>query len=539
MRKPLRPNRGGQRVASLKNVPAPTGGWDAVSALEDMPADRAIVLDNWFPTPGDVRVRRGSKRHATGTAGNPVESLMVYNGVSSSKMFAAYNGSIVNVTASGTMATADLTGLSSDRWQSVNFTTTGGHFLWICNGEDAPRHYNGTAWATPSLTVSTFSASDIINVNAHKGRLWVVYKNSTVAGYLATGAIAGTVTDFELGGNLTKGGYLVAMGTFTRDGGAGEDDLAVFISSEGQVVIYAGTDPANAATWSKVGVFDLGSPIGRRCFAKVGGDLALVCVDGVLPLSLALQQDRGAAANIALTKNINNAMNEAARSYRTNFGWELTPYAAGTMAVLNVPISEGATQHQYVMNTLTGAWCRFKGMDANCWAVMDDELYFGGNDGDVNQADTSGSDSGSDIDAVGQGAYNYYEKGGLKQWLMVQPMLTTDTDSRPAIGLSTDFKDNASLGTPSVAGSVSAVFDVAVFDSDSFAVDGRSSADWTSISGIGQCGSLHFRASTGAVGVALWGSAEWGGEDWSTGSVGDVVMRLNGFTVTYERGGFL
>lgn len=521
MRKPLRQRAVPQaQTAQGSSIPAPVGGWDAVSPIADMPQDRAIVLENWFPSTGDVRVRRGHKSHATGVGAGVVESLMPYNGTTAvtSKLFAAAGGEIYDVTAAAA-ASSVVSGLSNNRWQHVNFTTSGGTFLVICNGADDVRHYNGSVWATPVIT--GISSSDCINVNGHKNRLWFVLKQSTKAAYLPTGSVAGVAATFELGGLFTKGGYLVAMATWTKDGGRGEDDLAVFISSEGQCAVYTGTDPASADTWALTGVFDLGSPLGYRCFTKVAGDLALVNIDGVLPISKALVTDRGAAAGVAITKNINNAMNEVARSFSENFGWELTPYAKGTMAILNVPIQEGETQHQYVMNTLTGAWCKFTGMNANCWAVYLNNLYFGGNNGEVMQADTVGADDGETITAIGQGAYNYYKsKGRLKQWKMVQPLLTVDSDSRPAIGISTDFRDNATLGTPTVAQTASALYDEAIYDTDIYAIEGRSVTDWTGISGVGQCASIHFRASTDSA-------------------AGEVVMRLNGFNVTHEAGGIL
>lgn len=541
-RQPLRANSVRVKLADPMPVPPPVGGWDAISSLQDMPPDRAVVLDNWFPSTSDVRVRGGNQIHAGGMGGSVVESLLIYNGATSatSKMFAAANSTIYDVTTAG-QGTSSVTSLANNRWQWTNFSTSGGHYLWICNGADAPQHYDGSSWATPSLTVTTFSAADIINVNAHKNRLWFVFKNSMTAGYLPVNSIAGTITNFPLGAIFTKGGFLVAMATWTKDAGNGEDDYAVFLSSEGQAAVYQGTDPSDATLWSLVGTFDLGPPIGYRCITKVAGDLALVNIDGVLPLSKALIQDRGAAAKIAITANINNAMNEAARSYKSNFGWQLMPYPRGTYVLLNVPIQEGQTQHQYVMNTLTGAWCRFTNQNANCWAVFRDNLYFGSNEGTVNQADTTGLDLSTPVDAIGQTAYNYFKPyGGLKQWTMLQPLLTTDSDARPFIGISTDFKDNAVLGTPSSASTISALYDSAIWDTDVYAVENRSVADWSTISGIGQCASLHFRSRTGrGTGVGIWGVDNWGAGYWSYPISGEVVMRLNGFNALYNHGGVL
>ncbi|HYE86630.1 MAG TPA: hypothetical protein VEA16_09760 [Vicinamibacterales bacterium] len=541
MLSPGRRNRQRRAVAQGASLPAPTGGWDAVNSLSDMPEDRAVVLDNWFPHPDDVVVRRGSQIHATGLGSGVVDSLLVYHGATnaSSKMFGCANSRIYDVTSEGG-ASASVTGLSNNRWQSTNFTLSSGtHYLWACNGADDPRAYNGSSWVTPSI--SGITASDAINVNVHKNRLWLVLRDSMKAAYLNTDAFQGTATPFNLGSVMGKGGFLVSMGTWTQDAGNGPDDYAVFVSSRGQAAIYQGTDPSSASTWSLVGVFDLGAPIGRRCLTKVAGDLALVNIDGVLPLSKALGVDRGAVAQVAITANINNAMNDAARSYKDNFGWELCPYPKGTMALLNVPLIEGQEQHQYVMNTLTGAWCRFKGMDANCWAVFRDNLYFGGNEGLVWQADTTALDGIEPIDAIGQQAYNYFRsKGQLKRFTAVQPMLTTDSASRPAIGISTDFKDNATLGTPSSSAISAALYDSAVWDTDTYPVESRSITDWTTLSGTGQCASIHFRARTGReTGLSVWGEAQWGVDSWSASTAGEVEVKLNGFNVIYERGGFL
>lgn len=541
IRKPRRQNPRKGQVSDGKSIPPPVGGWDAISPLAAMEPDRAIVLDNWIPRPGYIEVRRGHKIHAGGLGGEVVDTLMVYHGATSasSKLFAATNGTIFDVSSSD--ATASVTGLSNNRWQYINFTTSGGKFLWCCNGIDNPRHYNGATWTDIGSSLTGVTPTDIVNVNGHKNRIWVILKDSTKAGYLETGSVTGAVTTFELGGLFTKGGHLVAMGTWTRDGGSGEDDFAVFISSRGQVAVYAGTDPSSSSTWSLVGVFDLGAPIGRRCFTKVAGDLALINIDGILPLSRALETDPGAAPEIAITKNINDAMNRAARSYKDNFGWELTPYHKATLALLNVPIQEGQTQHQYVMNTLTGAWCRFIGMNANCWAVFRDNIYFGGNDGIVFQADTTSIDVATPIDAVGQTAYNYFgSRGQQKDFKLIQPLVTTDSSTGVSIGLSTDFKDNASLSTPTAAAIETALYDTAVYDTDIYPVEQRNSANWSAIPGIGYCGSVHFRARTGdESGIAKWGVAKWGADTWVSTPSGEIILQVNGFNTIFERGGMM
>ena len=516
----LRPNRSRKRVSVGAAAPSPIEGWDAISALSDMDPKRAPVLDNWFPQPGYVEVRKGYATHATGvgTSSTPVQTLLTYNALTSAnnKLFAIAAGTIYDATAAATASATSVTGLSSSRWRGVNYTTSAGvEYLWICNGLDAPRHYDGTTWATPAITGVT--ASEIINVAVHKKYIWGVLSGSMDACYLPLDSIAGAANKFPLGSVMGKGGYLVAIGTWTLDGGAGPDDYICFISSRGQVAIYSGTNPAS--DFLLTGVFNIAAPIGHNCLTKVASDLAIITIDGVLPLSRAITKDRGADVAIALTARINNAMNVAAQSYKGNFGWELTPFSKGTMALLNVPVAENVTAHQYVINTLTGAWCRFTGWNVNCFAVLNDKLYAGTNVGTVIEAWRGSIDGSTQIDAVGQCAYNYFGKPGIdKRFTALQPLITTDQSVTPALGISTDFRDNASVSTPSASSTASALYDSAIYDTDVYAVEGRTSADWTTVSGFGQSASLHFRASASAS--------------------GGVTIKLNGFHIVYETGEF-
>lgn len=515
----LKANQRRARVAVGRSVPAPVEGWDAVSPLASMDPLRAVVLDNWFPQAGYVEIRKGYTSHSTGMGSStPVQTLMVYNGLTAAanKMFGIAGGTIYDCSSAAAASSVGITSLSSSRWQYVNFTTAAGvAYLWCCSGADAPRHYNGSAWASPSITGVT--GTDIINVNVHKNRIWGILTGGMDACYFPTDSVAGAGTKFPLGRIMSKGGFLVAMGTWTRDGGSGPDDLAVFVSSKGQVAIFQGTDPA--ADWTHLGTFDLAPPLGYRCLVKTGGDMALITQEGVLPLSKALPIDQAAEKAIAMTQRINNAMNIAARSYGSNFGWQLVPYPKGSMVILNVPISENSEAHQYVMNSLTGAWCRFKGWNANCFAVYNDALYFGSNVGVVYKADNGGKDGTSTIDAIGQTAYNYFKQFGIsKDFTALQPLITTDIGFAPALGISTDFKSNESLGTPTTSSNTGAVYGTAVYGTDVYAVSSGASADWTTVGGIGQCASIHFRAQSSATTAP--------------------TIEVNGFNITYQAGEF-
>lgn len=509
------------RLPKAEKMPIPTGGLDAISPLTSMPPDRAIVLDNWFPQLRWIELRRGHVEHCDTGTGEPVETVMPYNAPlgSTDRQFAASDGSIFDVTTS--VASEDVTGLTNNRWQWVNFATSGANFLLLANGDDPMQYYDGSSWG--EQTITGVSSASIIHLNVFKNRVWMVEKDSLDAWFLKPDSFQGVATRFPLGGVLQLGGYLMAVATWALDGGDGPDDRIAFISSKGEVAVYAGTDPTNAATWGLQGVYMIGAPIGRRCYLKIGGDIAVVCMDGVVPLSKAMVVERGAALTVSITANIQPLLNEDARNFRDVFGWQLTSYPLGTMAILNVPSLVNEVSKQYVMNTISGSWCRFTGMNANCWNIFQELLYFGGNDGRVMLADSGGSDDGEPISADVQSAFVEFGSPALKHFHMVRPFIISDGDVAPGIGINVDYRNTAEVVATPTTIADTAEWDIAEWDVDVWPVEENLVANWLGVATmVGNAASIR-------MAVAASG----------TGGEGDVILRVIAFQILYTEGAFI
>jgi hypothetical protein len=537
LRQPVGRKKSRQRTVKSTTVPAPVAGWDAKNPLASMPPLAAVQLKNWFPQPGWVEVRRGFKVHSS-SIGNEVETLATWHGPAASAMFAAAGGSIWSVTANAAATESYAASATNDRWQWCQHTTSAGSFLVMVNGADAPIHYNGSVWAEPTITGIT--ASDAVGVISHKKRLWFVLTGTTKGAYLGTEAVAGAASEFQFGSLFTRGGYLMALATWTRDGGSGADDYLVAVSSRGQVAVYQGTDPSSASTWSLVGVFDVPSPIGRRCFTRYGADLLLITLEGVFPLSQLLSVDQSQASRVAITDNIAPKFNDAARSYGSNFGWEVCTYAKGTRLIVNVPTSELSAAMQYVMNTITGGWCEFDSHNANCWVVYNDNLYFGGN-GVVYQADTGSADVDAPITAIGQAAYNAFGGANTKRFSMIRPLVTVSATNRPSVGISTDFIETQAMSSIAPAtGASAAAWDSAIWDSSEWSGTDQEVNDWANAVGLGTFGSVKFQAQTGiSSGGGAWGIGLWGDMLWGSRGRSDETMRIQGFVLLYESGEYI
>ncbi len=469
------------------SVPAPVGGWNARDGLPEMGATDAVYLTNFFPSTTDVMLRNGYLQYATGLVGQ-VETLFSYAGGAAKKLFGVSNGSFYDVTAGGAVGAPAVTGQTNSRWQYVNNATAAGNYLQTINGADKMQVYDGTTWHADGTgapyDITGVDSRNLSNINVHKFRVWFTQKNTLKAWYLPTGAIGGAATAFDLSGTAMMGGYLVAMYTWTIDAGYGVDDLAVFLTSQGEVIVYRGTDPATANTWALVGIWRIGTPIGMRPCIKFSGDLLIICQDGVYPMSGALQSSR-TNPKIALTDKIQYAVSAAISSYGSNFGWQLLQFPKENMLFLNVPIQEGMNQQQYVMNTINKSWCNFTGWNANCWELFNENPMFGGN-GFVGIAWSGYSDADTNISGDGLQAFSYYNSPGqLKRVTMIRPTLFTDGTPAAYANVNVDFDLSDTTAPLAFTGSVYGLWDVGLWDSAIWGGDLNVSRQWQGATGLG------------------------------------------------------
>jgi len=159
MLKPLRPksqdNRG--QVADVKPIVAPTMGWYVGENLASPPPKTAYYLQNVFCQLDYIRVRGGSQSWATGMPSANVSTLMPYNSAANSKMFAACNNAIYDVSNTGAVGAASVTGLTGVNFQFTQFTGLGGSYLIAVNGIDGVQRFDGTGWNRQWVVTGTIS----------------------------------------------------------------------------------------------------------------------------------------------------------------------------------------------------------------------------------------------------------------------------------------------------------------------------------------------------------------------------------------------
>jgi hypothetical protein len=417
------------REAQVKTFPAPVSGWIANQSLLTPNArkpDGSVVmgsslLENWFPTATGIRMRGGSNLFATiGDETDSVTSLFSYVNGNNKKLFASTSGAIYDISAPAAPGDSYLVDdlgnilvddhgnfilgvksipagpavdlLAGGEWSVEQFATSGGTFLRAVNGVDTPIVFDGTSWAvTPAIT--GVDPTTLSFVFASKSRLWFIQKDTLNIWYLPVNSIGGLAVLLPLGGVFSLGGSLIFGGTWSVESGDGPSEQTVFATSEGEVAAYRGSDPSDATTWSKVGVYRVGKPLGPKAFIRAGGDLVISTSIGLIPLSTAFVRDVAALAAVAVSYTIDDQWNKAVAA-RSNTPWHAELWTAKQMMLVAPPNNVGEVPQLFVTNARTGAWASFTGWNVLCTRTFQDRMFFGSDSGKIVEAEVTGSDQG-------------------------------------------------------------------------------------------------------------------------------------------------
>ncbi len=492
------------QIVKAASLPAPTSGLNSRDPLAVMEMVYAIQLTNFVCTPSGVAVREGYREWASGMPGI-VRSLMAYNTLATvnSKMFAYSSGNIYDITSAGVVGTPAVTGLDGTFLEHTNFLSAGGQYLIVCNGTDAVHHFDGSNWvawtnvapAAPSTPgqISGVNPALLRGVISHQRRLWFIEEGSTKAWYFPVNSVGGQAVQFDFGPLFPRGGRLKALGTWSIDGGTGMQNQLVAVSEFGDIVIYEGTDPSSSTTWRIAGVWQAGAPINNRCLMDYGSDLLYLSQDGLIPLGTYLKVEQ---SKVAITDVIRPTISMLVATQGGLQGWQLHSVYAKNLIIINVPQANPANNLQLVLNTVTGGWTLWEGVEAQQWLTFGTNNYFAGTNGKVwlafrgyqDKTDSNGANGQSYI-ASCQQAFSYFEDRARNKRCVMARMnvLSASENPRLMIGVNTDFNvqyyDTITQGAPTG----SAIWNTSLWDQATWSGGLNNFTAWQTVSGVGYC----------------------------------------------------
>lgn len=494
LRRPVQP------VARPYTFPVATGGWNAIDALDAMEPNEAVTLINWFPETTYNRLRRGYTEHCYIGAADSITALAAYNGVSDD-LLAFADDTWYDVTTSTPATVA--TGFTAATWDTTNYATAGGQYLIAVNGADTPQIYDGATMVAAVNTIGGApSTLDFHRVTIYNQRVYYAQVGTLKVWYLPVGQFQGALTEFDLGPLCAKGGSIAKIATWTRDNAsAGANEMFVVVTTEGEVLVYTGDYPGGA--WQISARFAIGQPVaGPDSVVRLGPDCIIMCEDGFQPMAHYLQLGQSQAQAVAISRKIGNAVTAAVNAQKTAAGWSGLLYPAGNMLIFNIP-QGGGVYYQYVVNTLTGAWCEWRGQNAQCWALFGTSPYFGSAGGRVFRADSGTSDAGADIVAEYRGSYQDIGRSGAqKVVMMAKPTFQTNGPLTVAFGVDVDF-NNTNLTAPVSSLSTGTLWGSGTWGVSLWASGFTIQDQWISVSGIGDVMAPHMIILTNSISCNL------------------------------------
>ena len=251
---------------------------------------------------------------------------------------------------------------------------------------------DNAAWITGPAGTLVENGHGLTYVWKYRSRLFFIEGGTFNAWCLPVNAIGGSLIQIPLSGAAKRGGSLLFGTSWSSDSGDGTDDKCIFATDQGEVLVFAGTDPTSATNWKQEGRYDISKPLGKNGHQQLGGDILVITVDGIVPLSAAVNKDVSALSLAAITYNIEPMW---MREFKTKDAhpWTLAKWDEGDALFVNFPGGKTLkTQTVGVSNLHTGAWTRYTGWDAMCFMRLRGSIFFGTQDGKIMQIDSTGFD---------------------------------------------------------------------------------------------------------------------------------------------------
>ena len=418
---------------------APIQGLNARDSIDAMDPLYAITMDNYIPLDSKIQLRPGFSKHANFSEIGEIYGLAAYRKPNSNRFIAICEGKAYNITSGiNPIELGTITG--NVECQKVQYKDR----LFFVNGSSTPKVFyiddnNESHFEDWGFSGANLADTKIINAAVSKEFLWFVERGSMKAWHASqAGNVSGTLNSFDLSQISKYGGELIAVADWTVDGGQGIDDLTVFITSEGEIFVYSGSNPNNASSWELKGSYKMSKPIGYNCLMPYQGDIVIISEDGYIPLSRALALGASGQSNYAFSDNIRGLVLERTAYGRNHTGWQGIIYTKRGYGIFNVPVNNSFEQH--VINVNTGAWCRFTGINSRCWCEFEGNLYFAAPKV-VYKFDNSMSDDGLEINGHIEQAYNNFGTNALKRIPLLNPKTKCTNNYNLVIYTNMDFEN--------------------------------------------------------------------------------------------------
>lgn len=539
--KPIQRGKVRTMTASTKTnakvvMPPPVGGLDWISPLATMAPKNAQVLDNFIARPQGVELRGGWQDLLDATLEGSPNTLMSHPtpGNALDKLFAAVGNKVWDLTPTtdplnyGAPVEALTVPVTHAYWSWANYSLKTEKYLCaVAQGAGYYTYDVTDGWVEREIT--GVEHKEFRTVTTWKQRLWFTQANSSEVFYLGIGEVlGGEAKFFDYGPMLKRGGFVRAITSWTMDGGDGADDYQLIFGSEGDVLIYKGTDPENPETYALVGDWYMGKfPRGDRFFTPYGGDVLVLSDLGLTSMQMLVTGNASAVGEQNPIINKIQARVSARVSETLDTGnWEVRLIPWLDVLLISAPKTKGGRYEHYCLGLTSKGWSTISGMPILTGVMHNRIFYFGTPDGRVAHGfDVEGDGMYTGDPEFGSGQMvqgrvtsaftDFSQSANLKRFLLARPIFQASKPPSMKARMKLDYALGARLAATGSDAAEIALWDSAIWDQ----------AYWTGTGNV-------YHVLIGVLGVGYLGALEMV-------VVGERGLIYNGAHLTAEIGGML
>ena len=481
----------GRPSAKVAHFVAPVKGLSYFAELNETDPLLASILVNWTVEEDCIRVRPGYIKMGEIAGNPPISTIIPYHGDLERLAFASgsklYNSSGAEIAS----------GFGGDDWAWTAHTDLGDtDYTVMVNGFAGVVSWDGITFTTETVTAPTgetwINPLKFDKVISHMNRLWFADSENLAVYYLPLQQKSGEVAMIPFNALFKRGGKIRAIFTWTMDGGRGMDDQIAIFTSNGEVAIYSGVDPAT--DFRLVGVFRFDAPMSKNSILNYGGELYILTSTGLVPMAMLLQTESDSLGKV--DKNVMKEFTRVSKSRRGDFGWSVILNHQTNHVICNMPT--GAGNYQQMVRFMPGAiWSKWTEVPARCWCWLGNTMYFASDDGKMYRGGSEYlSDDGAAINADVRFAWSGFGSVTQKQFKMLRLYAVTDGVPRPYMDMEVDYAAKPPINQPELTQGAGdrTLWDVSPWGSP-WSLDPVPRQSWQGVTGLGRVGAPRIRVS--------------------------------------------
>lgn len=326
-------------------VPAPIDGLNLRNSPYNLSPTEAQQLDNYLVFDWGIRETGAFTSLTHPTSGTIGQLIFFTNQNGTATQLICVGNKVYSTTSATWGSPTDLTGaltITSNSWRHAFWKKR----VFMVNATDVGLIYDIAGATLAADTWTGLTTDNASQVFSFKQRLYYVKKASTSVYYGGVGGVSGALTEYDVSSFFEHYGTILFGTSWSVNQGNYNEQLFVLVSSAGEILVYSGDSPA-ADNWALVTRVTIPTPIGNQAFIRLGQDLLISTVRGVVSLAtvIAGRQDEERYFNIS-------------GKIADQFGISVNVPPIRDPRRPFIYFASSSAQYIYVLNFERGAWSR-------------------------------------------------------------------------------------------------------------------------------------------------------------------------------------